>query len=85
MVPSGYWTKTQISSVDKTWNGKHKSAQKAEAEINEELHLAQILPADYKPVDNAEVVQKKSLLHPKNMNNYYRLSVTLNHYFKGNK
>jgi len=34
MVPSGYWTKTQISSVDKTWNGKHKSAQKAEAEIN---------------------------------------------------
>jgi len=49
------------------------------------LHLAQILPADYKPVDNAEVVQKKSLLHPKNMNNYYRLSVTLNHYFKGNK
>ncbi len=55
MVPSGYWTKSKITNVAKTWNPNHKQ---------EELWLAKILPAEYKPADILEVIQKQMHLIP---------------------
>jgi hypothetical protein len=59
MVPSGYWTKNKITRLTKTWNGPCKETLKTESK-NEKLHIAQLLPAEYKPVDIAEVVQKQT-------------------------
>jgi hypothetical protein len=59
MVPSGYWAKEEISSVSKTWN---TNIQKQQPKIEEELHLSQIIPANYKPVDITEVIQKQTHL-----------------------
>jgi hypothetical protein len=39
MVPSGYWTKNEITSLAKTWNAPRQGTQKKESE-NEELCLA---------------------------------------------
>jgi hypothetical protein len=50
IVPNGYWTKSRIPHVAKTWNANCKSPQNTEAKATEELHLVKILPADYKPV-----------------------------------
>jgi len=55
MVPSGYWTKEKIKSITKTWNKPIKEA------VNK-MHLTKILPAEYKPVDNVEVVEKQTHL-----------------------
>jgi hypothetical protein len=52
MVPSGYWTRSKIEQ--KQWNVNHHA--------NEELQLAQILPADYKPADLPAVVQQQTHL-----------------------
>jgi hypothetical protein len=61
MVPSGYWTSSQISSLAKTWNAPHKGTEKKNSE-NEELHSAKFLPAEYKPVDIIKVVHKQTHL-----------------------
>jgi hypothetical protein len=55
MVPSGYWTKSKITNVAKMWNPNRKQ---------EELQLAKILPAEYKPVNILDVVQKQTHLLP---------------------
>jgi hypothetical protein len=54
MVPSGYWTKNKITSTAKGWN--------AEKQQRNEMHVTQILPADYKPTDIIEVVQNQTHL-----------------------
>jgi len=56
MVPSGYWTQKKISAVAKTWT------QRKQPKVEEELHLTQILPADYKSVNIAEIVKKQTHL-----------------------
>jgi len=56
MVPRNYWTEQKIRNIAKTWN-----VNKREHNV-EELHLAEILPADYKPLDINEVVQKQTHL-----------------------
>jgi hypothetical protein len=58
MVPSGRWTKQLISETAKTWN----APQKSECEGNAKLHLAKILPAEYKPVDINAVIIKQTHL-----------------------
>jgi hypothetical protein len=58
MVPCGYWTKTKISTVAKTWNS-NKSTQK---QVEEELRLAKILPAEYKPKDITDIMQQQTHL-----------------------
>ncbi len=47
----------------KTWNVNNRSIQNA-AHENDESHLAQILPAEYKPMDITELIQKQSHLTP---------------------
>jgi hypothetical protein len=56
MVPRNYWTEQKIRNIAKTWN-----VNKREHNV-EELHLAEILPADYKPFNINEVVQKQTHL-----------------------
>jgi len=75
MVPCGYWTKQKISSVAKTWN--------ANKPANEELHLAQILPANYKPVDIAEVVQKQTHLNVEERKELLRTLIDFQNLFQG--
>jgi hypothetical protein len=50
MVPSRCWTKSRIARTAKSWNSTKQHAK--------ELHITQILPADYKPTDIMEVVKK---------------------------
>lgn len=49
-VPSGYWTKTNIKQMAKTWNSSWKPIH--------ELHATQISPAEYKATEITEVVQQ---------------------------
>jgi hypothetical protein len=67
MVPSGHWTKEKIKSIAKTWNTKRvlkckENSDESDDESNEELCLATILPAHYKPVDIASIVEKQTHL-----------------------
>jgi hypothetical protein len=67
MVPSGHWTKEKIKSIAKSWNTKRVLNREGKSdetndESNEELCLATILPANYKPVDIASVVEKQTHL-----------------------
>jgi len=49
MVPYGFWTSQKIKNVATTW--RNQNSKTAETKINEELHLAEIKPADYKPTN----------------------------------
>jgi hypothetical protein len=49
LVPSGHWTKAAISTVAKSYQLK-------------ELHLTQILPAEYQPLNIIEGAQKQTHL-----------------------
>jgi hypothetical protein len=69
MVPSGYWTKAKIATTAKTWNAPHKSKSIEEEGKSEELRSTEILPADYKPVEIMDVVNKQTHLTPTNVNN----------------
>jgi hypothetical protein len=55
MVPSGYWTKEKIKSIANTWN------KPIEATVNE-MHLTEILPAEYKPVNIEDVIKEQTHL-----------------------
>jgi hypothetical protein len=46
MVPSGYWTKSKITNLAKTWDAPRKEIQEVDAE-KEEYRSARILPAEY--------------------------------------
>jgi len=52
MVPRNYWTEQKIRNIAKTWNMSKKTTE------TEELQLAEILPANYKPFDINNVVKK---------------------------
>jgi hypothetical protein len=56
MVPRNYWTEQKIRNIAKTWN-----VNKREHDV-EELNLAEILPANYKPFNINKVVQKQKHL-----------------------
>jgi hypothetical protein len=59
MVPCGYWTKSKISTVAKTWNSKTAAPAK---QTEEELRLAKILPAKYKPINITDIVEQQTHL-----------------------
>jgi hypothetical protein len=61
MLPPGYWTKQKISNIAKTWNPNRKELHDVETE---ELRLAKILPAECKPTDIDNVINKQTHLSP---------------------
>jgi hypothetical protein len=63
MVPNGCWMKQTISKTAETWNAPQNQYEKNWTK--NELHLAKILPADYKPVDISDVINKQTHLTSK--------------------
>ncbi len=63
MVPNGYWMKQMISNTAETWNAPQNQYEKNWTK--HELHLAKILPEDYKPVDISDVINKQTHLTSK--------------------
>jgi hypothetical protein len=76
MVPSRYWTKEKIKSVAKTWNKPIKEA------VNK-MHLTEILPAEYKPVNIVEVVEKQTQLSAAKQEQLKHVLINLQDLFKG--
>jgi hypothetical protein len=58
MVPCDFWTSQKIKNVATAW--RNQNSKTAETKIDEELHLAEIKPADYKPTNIEEVVQQQT-------------------------
>jgi hypothetical protein len=57
MVPSGYWTQEKITSIAKSWD---TATQKVWA--TNEVHVAEFLPAKYKPADINAIVEQQTHL-----------------------
>jgi hypothetical protein len=74
--------KHRISSVAKTWN-VNKPAQEKQTDTNEELHLAPILPMNYKLVDIAEVVQKQTHLASMEFEQQLHTIIVFQDFFQG--
>jgi len=52
MVPSGFWMQDKINTSTKTWN----------TVITDEMHLTEILPANYKPTDVQNIADNQTHL-----------------------
>jgi hypothetical protein len=76
MVPSGYWTKEKIKSIAKTWNTPITEAVS-------ELHLTEILPAEYKPTDINDVITNQTHLSPAERQKLGNVLLDFTELFKG--
>jgi hypothetical protein len=90
MVPSGHWMKEKIKSVAKTWNTKRvlnreENSNETGDESNEELCLATILPADYKPVEIASVVEKQTHLTAEEREKLHTMLLDFQTLFQGKR
>jgi hypothetical protein len=90
MVPSGHWTKERIKSIATMWNTKRvlkreENSSETDDESNEELCLATILPADYKPVDIASVVDKHTHLTAEEQEKLHNMLLDFQTLFQGKR
>jgi len=76
MVPSGYWTKEKIKSIAKTWNTPITEAVS-------EVHLTEILPAEYKPTDINDVITNQTHLSPAEQEKLGNVLLDFTELFKG--
>jgi hypothetical protein len=85
MVPNGYWTKTKIASITKSWNTNQKSASSDNDKAAEEVRITQILPADYKPMDIIDVIEKQTHLTPTEREKLQKVLFDFRDLFKGER
>jgi hypothetical protein len=83
MVPYGFWTSQKIKNVATTW--RNQNSKTAETKINEELHLAEIKPADYKPTNIEEVIQQQTHLTSEERDQLHSVLLDFQDLFKGQK
>jgi hypothetical protein len=76
------WTKKTISNVAKTWYAPRKVEQKGKLE-KEKLHLTEILPTIYKPVDIVKVVQKQTHFLPREQEPLHNVLMRFQSLFQG--
>jgi hypothetical protein len=84
MVPCGYWTKKKIETTAKTWNAKHLETGTVQKATNE-LQVAEIKPAEYKPVNIDEVVEKQTHLTPTERTQLRTMLVEFQDLFQGQR
>jgi hypothetical protein len=71
VVPSGYWTKGKISASAKTWNEC------------KDMHLTEILPAEYKPADVLEIAKKQTHLTSEEQDKLHNILLNFQDLFLG--
>lgn len=59
IVPNGHWTQSRITNIVNSWNDNTKPKYRHD---DNEMHITQILPADYKPTNITEVVNQQTHL-----------------------
>jgi len=82
MVPCGFWTKKKIESTAQIWRQNGKSSAKAKTK---ELHLAEIKPAEYKPINIEDIMQSQAPLTPTEQDQLQQMLLDFQDLFKGQK